>query len=125
MHAPTLLVAALTAVLLIGCGGETTSAPTEAATPTSAADHYCTLSAELDNQDTAPTEEQLAEIEAAAPPEIAEDVAALVAAVRTENFDDPELQQAEQRLLAYEEDNCTESFEVEPGEAGEPTDATS
>lgn len=111
----SLLVLVLSAVVLAGCSnGETVSGGQE----------YCSLSAELDAQEGPPSEEQLAEIEAAAPPEISEDVATLVEAVRNQSFDDPDVQEAESALLAWEQENCAESLDGEPGKPGaEATDA--
>lgn len=121
-----LLVLVLAAFALAGCSSaETTSPqPTQTVQTVSGAEEYCSLSAELDAQEGPPSEEQLAEIEAAAPSEISEDVATLVEAVRNQSFDDPKVQEAESALLAWEEENCVESLEVEPGEPGaEATDA--
>lgn len=122
------LASTLPALLLVGCGnGETSSEePTEVAQTANDAQVYCSLSAELDAREGPPSEEQLAEIEAAAPPEIAEQVAILVEAVRSEDFSNPDIEEADAELLAWEDENCVESFEVEPGEPGaEATDASS
>jgi hypothetical protein len=115
---PMLLAAALTAALLSGCGGAGDSASpqtTEVAQEADDAQRYCSLSAELDAQGSEPTPEQLAEIEAAAPAEIADHVATLTEAVRTQDYDSAEAQEAEAALLAWEQDNCVQSLEVEPG----------
>lgn len=102
-----LLAAALIALALAGCTDDTSSEqPPEVA-------QYCALSAELDAQEEPPSEEQLEQIEVVAPPEIADDVATLVEAVRTQDFSDPDVEAAERSLLAWEEANCPDAGETE------------
>ena len=101
----TLLVTASTALLLAGCGGDADQTA-ELAQDATQAETYCNLSAELDAQDTAPSEEQLSEIEDVAPPEIAEDVATLVEAVRNQDFESDAATQAEENLREWEAENC-------------------
>jgi nitrous oxide reductase accessory protein NosL len=117
---PLLLAAALSAALLVACGGAEDSASpqtTEVAQEADAVEQYCSMSAELDAQDTPPTDEQLADIEAAAPAEIAEEVATLAEAVRTEDYDAPEAQEAEATLVAWEAENCVQDLDAGATEA--------
>lgn len=113
-----LLVATALAALSACSTGTTNSEPTEVAQTANAAEQYCSLSAELDAQEGSPSEEQLAEIEAVAPDEIADHVATLAEAVRSQDFTSPEVGEAESALLAWEEENCVDSLEVEPGPEG-------
>lgn len=100
------LAFALTAVALAGCGMGAT---------TTSAQEYCALSADLDAQTEPPSEEQLADIQAAAPAEIADDVATLAEAVRNQDLGGPDTAEAEQSLLAWEQENCAEFAQPESG----------
>ena len=90
---------ALAVALLVACGNDATAQAQE----------YCTLSAELDTLEGPPSEEQLSEIESLAPTEISEDVETLVEAVRQQDFDNPDVGDAEDRLIAWEDEHCAES----------------
>jgi hypothetical protein len=92
---------------------ETRAAPTGAASDPVA---YCALASELDERAEEPTEAELTELEDVAPPEIEEQVRILTEAVRTGDFADPDVQQAESEVIAWEDDNCPDIEPEEPGD---------
>lgn len=101
-------------LFLAGCGddggtdaGSDTTAGGEA-TGAAADDgaRYCELAAELESGDSEPTDEQLDELVAAAPEEIRSDVETFTAAIRTHEMEAEGVAEAEERILAWEEENC-------------------
>lgn len=99
----TVLVLVL-GLALAGCGGDDATEGDDQAAGD--AERYCALAAELDAQEDMPSEEQLVEIEQAAPAEIADDVRIITAAVRSGDFEDPAAEEADQNLRAWEAENC-------------------
>ena len=80
---------------------------------------YCAAAAELESSATEPTEEQFDQIVSVAPEEIRDDVAALVEANRTREFP-PDIETHEANLVAWEAENCGDTF---GGEQEEPADS--
>ena len=130
----TLTAAAILGILgLAGCGDDADEAATtttaeatttsEAEQPDEASQVYCERSAEIDEQEGPPNEEQLQGLSEAAPPEIKADVD-LVAERFLEQglnaFEDPEVGEAIGRIEAFEEANCPGAADDEEEEAAAP-----
>ena len=94
----------LGSVLVVGCGGGD-DVGTEAAAGDAAA--YCEQVEVLESQDSRPTDEQIDELTTAAPPEIREDVELFGNAIRNDDMEAEGVSEAESRILAWEEENCT------------------
>jgi hypothetical protein len=78
---------------------------------TASAEAYCALAAELDQAEEQPSDAQLDEILEAAPEEIRDDLQVIIDAIQTGNFDDEAaIEEAESNLLAFEEENCGDTF---------------
>jgi len=90
----------LLVLFAVGCGDDDSS--------DSSASDYCDLSAELDASETEPTAEDFEAIIAAAPDEIKDEVELFVDAAQSDDFSDPGVADAEAKLIAFEEANCTE-----------------
>lgn len=98
-------VALVLSGLLAACGSN--------GTPSSSGDDatakYCDLARELQAVEGSPSDEQLDAVAAAAPAEIADDVDALVGAIREgtgQKFGEPEVEAAIERLEAFEKREC-------------------
>ena len=100
---PMALVFALLALPIAACGddddGDASAAGVE---------RYCELQIALNEQETPPSAEQLDELIAAAPDEIKEDTRFFADAVAKgpAAYEDPKVQEAEQRLVAFDEREC-------------------
>jgi len=73
---------------------------------------YCDLSAELDTQESFPTDEQLDEIASLAPDEISEEADTVVETFKAEGeagFEDPAVQEAFVSIEEYEAENCDQA----------------
>jgi hypothetical protein len=127
------MAAVLAATLFLGaCGdddetasGDDTTTTADGTTTTEGeGSEFCELSAALDEQDGPPTEEQLVELEAAAPEDIADDMSLIVeryAEVGEAAFEEPEVGQSIGAIESWEAENCPR----DPVEAVEPDpDAT-
>lgn len=94
----------LGSVLVVACGSGDDSG-TEAADGDATA--YCEQVEVLESQDSRPTDEQLDELTAVAPPEIRADVELFGNAIRNDDMEGEGVSEAESRILAWEEENCT------------------
>lgn len=86
-----------------------TTSTTQAEQTDEAALAYCEASAELDNQEGTPTEEQLGELSQLAPEEIKEDIDLVTERFVAEGmnaFGDPEVNEAIGRIEEWEQQNC-------------------
>lgn len=79
---------------------------------------YCEFSAELDSRGEEPSEEDLDRIVELAPEEIKDDVETLAEAIKNDEHDSEEATAADQRLQAWEEDNCGRESEEGDADAG-------
>lgn len=92
-------VVAVVALLLAGCGNDDEGDEQSIVA-------YCELSRTLNEADREPTEEELDQLVQLAPDEIQDEVATLVQAVESGDFDDPEIAEADQALSSFEEEHC-------------------
>ena len=83
---------------------------------------YCRLSAELDQQEDLPSDDQLDEIRDAAPSEIRDEVDVVVDSFKEANddpenfeqvFDDPDFEEAITEIEAFEDENCTDDTDTD------------
>lgn len=113
--------AALAAALLLvltACGDDGGDADSENSGDMVAA--YCDFVAELDDQESLPSDEQLDQLDELAPEEIAEEIAVASNGIKekgTQAFGDPEVNRAFESIEAYEEEHCPQSEDGDEDEA--------
>lgn len=105
-------IATLALAVAGACAGDAdvdaTLDDTTETTSDESATEYCEFAAELDAAGETPSQADLDRIVELAPDEIKADVETLAEGVAEENFDDPDVQAAGERLEAWEDDNCPE-----------------
>lgn len=104
LRARLLASLAVSGLLLAGCGDDSGGATEDADAVSASA--YCDQVEVLESQDSEPTEEQLAALEQAAPEEIRADVERFNDAIRSHDMEAEGVAEAEERILAWEEENC-------------------
>lgn len=94
----------LVSFLIVGCGDGD-----DGGTATGAGDGaaYCEQVEVLESQESRPTDEQLDELVAVAPTEIRADVERFADAIRNDDMEAEGVGEAESRILAWEEENCS------------------
>jgi hypothetical protein len=121
MPTPRSILAAFGVAALVAfgaaCGDDDSGSTAESADAGTEADDggaevaaYCTMIGEFETAEEFPSDEQLDELASIAPEEIRDDVAALVEGLKADEEPSDEettsLQEAEERVTAWEDENC-------------------